>query len=648
MIITNIPISETAQSRIIKQQSEATIQSFIDAVVEIVTNCDDSYKRLEDAGHRPSGQIYLYVKREKGGQCREFKIKDYAEGMDRLKLEEATAYGEKSSGFADGKGVRGLLGRGLKESIIGLGEGEIITRKNGEENYAKVWWDENQQRTRLGLGSVQDYDKQDEDMNNFIDSKKNGTFMKIKVKNEKIKIPENEKFIQQITDHYAFRDINSSKNREIILAFEDLGRKIKNIKPIKFIPSEGKLVVNESWLVPEHKDSVHIKIWESSNSLTSQPTHNNPFSRAGILIKTKDAILDNHLFKYDNDQAAYYFWGEVHCDGIAIKLREAVKHGKESEIIDLTRNGLNWRSDYCKAIQKVIEEQLTPLIQKKKKELEKGEKKEVSQATKKILQNICNLLDKFARSEFREWEGPLYREYQELNLLPAFTSIEVNKPHSLTIYAPKELCQAFGHKVTVKSDNSSVPILLPGSKRLSLLWNINLDQHPVNSDVYYKSFKVIGKEIDKEAYISCSLGNQKTESIVKVVQKIEEKIPDSFKKKKKGGFISNIVSNITSNPIQRVEYEEGRGEMKIYTQFPGIQRYLTSDLKEIEDREDSRAILAELVGEAFCKVLARKKIETSGSIGGAEGQIDALLSEVNNMQKKYLDKIHESISSYKK
>lgn len=135
---------------------------------------------------------------------------------------------------------------------------------------------------------------------------------------------------------------------------------------------------------------------------------------------------------------------------------------------------------------------------------------------------------------------------------------------------------------------------------------------------------------------------------MKVVQQIiEEKDQKKKRKRKKGGFISDIVPNTVSNPIQRVEYEESSGEMKIYVNFPGVKRYFTSDLKEIESREDSRAILAELVGEAFCKVLARKKLKTSGTFGGSEGQIDAFNSEVNNMQKKYLDRIHEVIFDWK-
>jgi len=640
-----IPYSK--DSRVLIQQAEATIQNLPDAVVELITNCDDSYNRLKNTKSKQHcGKIELYINRESGGRCQTFWIRDYAEGMNREKLEKAITYGEESSGFVEGKSVRGLLGRGLKESIIGLGEGIILTRKDGVLNVVKIW--------REGKYAYYDFiekegiEQNDQDTNDFLGSRESGTFIRIRVKNEKIKIPEDDKFILQITDHYALRDINSSKNREVILTFEDLRRKLKKSSPVRFTPSSGELIVNKTFSLPKYGDLIQIKIWESSTSLNSQPVRYDPFSRAGILIKTEDAILDNQLFKYDGDPAAYYFWGEAYCNGIAPKLREAAKQGKESEIIDLTRKGLNWRSDYCETIKKTIEKQLAPLIQKKKKELEKGDKKEVSQSTKNVLKNICKLLDKLARKEFKEWEGPLQKEFPELTLVPAFTTIEVNKPRPLSIYAPKELVKSSGTKTSVKSDNGDIRILFPGSKRLGLSWDINLDPHPTNPNVYYKFFKIIGREVGKEAFISCKLGNQRAETIVKVAQQIEEKISKKKNKKKKGGFISDIVPNTISNPIQRVEYEENSGEMKIYVKFPGVQRYLTSDLKEIESREDSRAILAELVGEAFCKVLARKKLEISGTFGGTEGQIDAFNSEVNNMQKKYLDRIHELVLNWRR
>ena len=106
-----------------------------------------------------------------------------------------------------------------------------------------------------------------------------------------------------------------------------------------------------------------------------------------------------------------------------------------------------------------------------------------------------------------------------------------------------------------------------------------------------------------------------------------------------------IEEEYTSDPTQRVMYE--KGIINIYVKFPGVVRYFPSGLKEIEQRGESRVMLAELVGESFCKVLAGKKLEEIGGIpGGPEAQIAAFNSEVNKFQKKYLDKIHEIILNW--
>jgi len=536
------------------------------------------------------------------------------------------------------------LGRGLKESIIGLGEGKIFTKKNGEINGIKIRVD--------GRKALYDFIEdigEEEDIKELRDSEKNGTIIKINVKNEKIKIPEGDKFKLQITNHYALRDINSSPKRDVLLKFEDLsGRKTRfsHSSLIKFIYPAGKLVIDKLAQVEGYKDQILIKIWESPCTLNFQ--RYDPCSTAGILIKTKGAVLDNQLFKYDNDSAAFYFRGEAYSEGIANRLIEAAKQGEESEIIDLARKGLNWRSDYCRAIQKTIEKQLAPLIEKKKKELETGEKKTVSHAAKKMLKDICKLLEKLAKKEFEEWEGPQLEEFEKLAIVPNYVNIEVGNARVLSVYAPKDLVNIAGTKFSVTSDTSEVKILFPGTKRLGLSWNINLDKHPKNPNMFYKFFKIIGYNAGKEAFIYCKLGNQQVTAIVKVVKALEKPLTGR-KKKKRGGFISDIKTIIEPNPSQRVAYEEKSGVIKIYVKFPVIERYFSIDLKEIETREDSRTMLAELVGEAFCRALTRKHFDT-GAIpmpNTPEAAVDAFNTEVNNMQNKYLDKIHEIILHWK-
>lgn len=651
MAIKEIPIPKP--SRLIKQQAEATIQSLIDAVVELGTNSDDSYIRLESEKGKHTGQIEIYVSREKGGRVKEFYIKDFAEGMSKEDLEKAIAYGEEASRFIEGKSVRGLLGRGLKEAILGLGEGEIFTRKNDILNIAKIWWDSKQRKALYEIFENLNYNSPLLEIEKFIQQRENGTLIRIKVKNERITIPEYERFKTQISDHYALRDINSSERRKINLIFFDLRKKVKNEVKIEFQEPEGELIIDRVVKIPRYGDQIHVKIKESPQLLTTKSPRIESWSKAGILIKTKGAILDNQLFRYDNDPVSYYFFGEVYCEGIAQRIRDGIIQGRESEIIDLTRKGLNWRSSYCQTIQKSIEKILEPLIQEKKKELEQGEKREIPQSRKKMMDKLCDLLNQLAKKEIEEWEGPgaAPEKIEKLTIIPPQANIELNNPKLFAIYAPEELIEKAGSKVSISSESGYIKILVPSSKRLVLTLNIDLVKHPKKLETWYGSFNIIGKEIGKETFIHCQLGDQWVEAGVKVVEpRVAEKKEEKEQKKKKGGLFSGIEPDSMFDPLQRARYIKDTGEIKISINFPGVKEYLGPGFKGIETKE-GRVMLAELIGEIFCRTIAQQKIERGEapypSGAGPDTEIPAFLTTVNELQKKYLDTIHKVAFNYK-
>ncbi len=652
MAIKEIPIPKP--SRLIKQQAEANIQSLIDAVVELVTNSDDSYIGLESEGKKHTGQIEIYVSREKGGRVNEFYIKDFAEGMSKEDLEKAIAFGEEASKFFEGKSVRGLLGRGLKEAILGLGEGEIFTRKNNILNIAKIWWDDKQRKALYEIFENSSSNSKLPEIEKFIRQKENGTFIEIKVKNEKIKIPEYEGFKTQISNHYALRDINSSEERDIKLIFVDLKKKGSRVESkIEFQEPKGELVFSQSVRVPRYGDEIQVKIRDVLQPLTTKSPRFEPWNNAGILIKTKGAILDNQLFRFDNDSAAYYFFGEAYCEEIVQRIREGVKQWKETEIIDEKRKGLNWHSSYCQAIQKTIEKILEPLVEKKKKELEGREEKEIPQTRKKMMDKLCDLLNQLAKKEFEEWEGPGEPpgKIEKLTIIPPRANVELNKPKLFAIYAPEELIKKAESKVSISSESGYIKILVPSSKRLVLSLNIDLVKHPKKLETWYGSFKIIGKEAGKETFIHCKLDDQWVEALVKVVEpKVIKEEEEKEKKKKRGGLFSGIKPDPTSDPTQRAQYIRDTGEIKIYINFPGIREYLGSRLKGIETRE-GKVILAELIGEVFCRTMAQQKIERGEapypSGAGPDAEIQSFLTTVNEFQKKDLDKIHKVALNYK-
>lgn len=605
----------TDTTRILKQLVPVTIKSIVDAVVELVTNCDDSYKRLEEKGQPTSGEIEIRVNRMKGGICKKLIVKDYAEGMNKEEIQKAIVFAGETSGFEAGRSVRGLFGRGLKEAIFALGEGEIRTIKNGKVCRTKLWFD------KKYLYDDELLEKEDSS------SEKNGTEINISITNEKMKIPEYENFKEQISRHYALRDINQS--RKISLIFEDFKRTAKYTTQILFLFPECKKVKVENLRLPRFGDKVKIMIYESPKPLDSP--RNNPFGLAGILIKTKGAILDNQLFKFESDPPAFYFFGEAICEGLEERLRKG-----ETAIIDPNRGGLEWRHEYCQILATKIEKVLEPLILEKKKALEKKPEKEVKESTKKLLRNLCNKLNELAKRELEELEVITDIEPDITNLMikPEVANIQVDKPRIFSIYAPDILVEKEGQEVLIKSDTIDIQPLAS---------SVNLEKHhKYPGKIWYRYFKVVGKRDGAEGNIIAKLGTETVTTKVKVAPQKERKKGELAGRR--GGFVSDVKVNELENPPQRVVYKDG--VIEIYIKFPSVAKFIKSGLDGVETPE-GKILLAELVGDAFCKELAREGIEIGKYPKIPGNEIDSFNTAINDLQKKYLHTIQETILGWK-
>ncbi|HAL60870.1 MAG TPA: hypothetical protein DCP08_00495 [Chloroflexi bacterium] len=620
----DLPISPT----IVQQMAMGSIRSVVDALVELVTNSDDSYRRLEEEGSETRGEIHLSVYRLKRGRCKELKVWDFAQGMTRDGLEKALEFAGETSGFEKGRSVRGLFGRGLKEAIISLGEGEIYTIQGDKLSATRIWWDAHKRKAQYSpILEMPATDSQRKEIGIETGS---GTLVRIKVTNEKISVPDRKTLKPQIEDHYALRDINSSPRREIWMHFDSYKRDYYE-SPIRYEYPPAELVLDKELRLPGYKDTINVKIYESDKPFRSP--RNNPFAQAGLLIKTEGAILDNQLFRYQNDPAAFYFYGEVLCKGLADRIREG-----DWGIIDPNRAGLEWRHDFCQTLQTTLEKALEPLVQRKKKELEKGPQKETPASTKKMLISLCNLLNRLANNELEELEVPVEpSDIYDLIIKPELANIEIDKPRTLSVYAPDDLVDSVKtSRVHVESDNPNVQILTR---------QVGLAPHPRYPNLYYGPFGVVGRVLGEEACLCARLAENEALAIVKVGPQ-KKKRKGKQLSARKGGFIRDIVPDEEDNPSQRVVYERGTAVIKIFVNFPVVARYLGPGLDGAET-ESGRTMLAELVGEAFCREVAWKRIVSGNPTPIRDHEIDTFNSVVNELQQKYLHRIHDVILRWK-
>jgi len=609
--------------RIVEQMAKSTVKNLIDGIVELVTNSDDSYRRIALKGGYPKGKIVVRVKRKKGGKCVFLSVKDEAEGMSKEELLKALEFAGETSGFTEGRSVRGLFGRGLKETIIALGRGRITSVKDRIKVSTEVWFDKTEKKPKYDDVQLAKIEKTDE---------ANGTLVEIFVDNPRIKIPSFRKFKEQLSTHFALRDIISSSEREIILIFEDEtkgGTPTKYEEILKFSYPEGRLVVSKYITMPNYEDTIRLEIYKVEKPLESP--RNNPFGLAGILIKISSAILDNQLFKFDNETAAFYFYGQALCPGLEERLRSG-----ETELIDPNRGGLEWKHDYNRTLAEVIERELEPLVTAKKKELEESKPSKIASSTKKALRSLCEKLNRLAKKELEEadlFEFPSEPtpEIDTLTIKPEKANIPYDGRRVFSVYAPVSLILT---KKTTKVQISSDTYYIEPEADI-----VNLRDHPKYPQLlYYGSFAVKGKVIGAKGKITAMLKDIRAVAFVEV--KEMERRKRGKLKAKKGGIFVDIVPDLSSDPLQRVLYDDGI--IRIFVKFPSVSPFLGPGLKGIEKAE-GRMLLAELVGEAFCKYIATKKFEIGDVLYVRGSEIDSFFRLLYDLQRKYLPIIQEII-----
>lgn len=616
----------------VQSQSTATIRYLIDAVVELVTNSDDSYKHLEEESIDTKGEIKVYIQRSKGNKCKKLKVTDFAEGMDRDKLEKALTFAGATSGFEEGRSVRGLFGRGLKEVITALGNAEIYTIKDNELCIANVWWDGKKGLMYEPL--EKSYTPSQEERGEIGIIEGNGTVVDITVTSKKIGCPTLKTFLPQITNHYALRDINSADNRKIRLELESTGKgSRKDFKTILYKTPKHRKKDAQTLKLQGYQDNIEVRIYESDEELESP--YNNPLAQAGLLIKTSGAILDNQLFKYQSEEAGRFFFGDVVCEGLAERLREG-----DWGIITPDRTGINWHHQYCETLKEKLEDILGPCIEEKKKQLEVRPPKPPSEKTKKMLNKVCSLLNRLVKEELSEAPDidiePGKEPFKQLTIIPEEANIE--KERIFCVYAPLDILDTpllQYYQAEAKSDNPYIQILDP---------TIKLRVHRKYPELYYYGrFRVAGSIKGEKATITCKLGEHTATSNVTVA---EQKQKGKRKKpSRKGGFFREIKADTRENPDQRVSYAKKNGIIWIFVRFPVVAKYLDERLSP--ETFEGKIMLAELVGEVYCRFTAREKIDRSIEYITLTDPIDSFSRAINDLQKKSLHLIHEAVLRHK-
>lgn len=269
----------THHSRALRQDAEQAIRKdVIRALVELITNSNDSYNDLEKAGHKHSGKIIIDV-----GTIRKKKtvrIRDEAKGMSLEKLVEVLSVyaGIQSSSYNDDATFnRGLFGRGLKDSIMGLGEAKVVSFHAGYFSVVNVTLDKKEYYVRSDSDKPQKVTRK-----LLIDYKvpfktysgldPHATIIELVLRDD-IKMPRFETIINALSTHFELRYIVQNPKRNIQL--RDFKKKQAEIK---YHPPVGKNVFDKIIKTEKTKTNIELEINRSHLQL-DVPEDNRAFPK---------------------------------------------------------------------------------------------------------------------------------------------------------------------------------------------------------------------------------------------------------------------------------------------------------------------------------------------------------------------------------
>jgi len=361
-----------AHSRHTSRSMRNAIQgSPIKALVEIITNSDDSYSIIEQQGGTADGRIEISYKALDDNSLL-FTIRDYARGMSIDTVRSSyKKYGAATSGMEDGAAVRGYFGQGAKDALAAMKDGQMHTFHNDEYVECHIYIEDDKPHYKI-MGSFQDNElmsngaaKANSKLRKKFGVSENGTVSIFRY--DQNHNPRYDTIREGLSNNYILRKIMSNPKRKVTLTYENQSKtrqcryKIDSKKAVE--------ILSDTFILPYpgFNDLTVTMVLKKAECELEQVGDD----RTGglLILDDKNAVLDISLFKFDREPLASHFYGEIVINGF----RDLLIKGEA--VLSEERNGLVRRHPFCQAFIEEVEKRLDEKIQEEKANQKKQEVK---------------------------------------------------------------------------------------------------------------------------------------------------------------------------------------------------------------------------------------------------------------------------------
>ncbi|HRP65521.1 MAG TPA: ATP-binding protein [Thauera sp.] len=359
------------------------------ALVELVTNSDDSYARLEAAGVPVSGRILIQYERHRRGAL--LTVSDEAEGMDFAQACAILSYGGAHSPLARGQGGgRGFFGRGLKQAIFGLGSGWIETIRAGRLSRIELFRGE--QGEYLYDDGGQDREASARDHARLAIGE-HGSRVAIVIDGAQVSISQFGALAHALANNIYLRDI--LVRRQVELVHLQDGVEIERSGPLRF--EEPPAIV---LLGPEleghfqHERQTHSFTLTLKRALDADLSPRGDERSNGLLVLAGTAVLDCQLFDYENQVGTEYLFGTVRCAALGEMLGQGVA------VISDERAGLNLKAPFVAAFARAVSRMIAPCVLAEQDKLSRLERATTSGRTAHMIEHLLQRMNRAAIHDF--------------------------------------------------------------------------------------------------------------------------------------------------------------------------------------------------------------------------------------------------------
>jgi hypothetical protein len=460
------PIDLHLSARYYQFNRSFAIRDVFDALVELITNCDDSYHRMFKNGqrHEDGGPVLIeYL----AGKNPMLVVHDRAEGMTLQEMRQKLSdVGTRRSEEGD----RGFMARGAKDCTE---LGNLVFESIKDERCHKC-----ELTTKPQFIALADGERVKNEFRERLHIRRgNGTVVTLKLDREQ-RLPRFDTLLRELPWHFALRDILSVTSPTQVL-LKNLNKPETDSERVLYHPPKGDLLFDEAFEVPTYKVEARLRIWKAAEELEDPSDR---FRRSGFVVKAERAIHECTLFspEFERDVLAKKYFGRLECPSIDQLLRDYDdRRGRDEKpvaenpalLIDPNRqHGLNREHPFTKALFLVPSERLRSLIAAER-EKEKAQKREIAnRETQTRLDRLAKRASEFLRQQLEEIKELTQGDDvdktafdQGTMIFPTYIKLALGEERALTYYVRTAKLDASrsDHGATAISDDPTVVVLDP-------------------------------------------------------------------------------------------------------------------------------------------------------------------------------------------